>query len=342
MRLSLPKIELRLDAGKRYAGIHITPIVAKAGKNAVVQKFLWEGIDNKSVEIQEHKTQSVPTVTVINRSKETFLGYRGSIIRGGGQNRQLVHSFVLPEGATLDIPVQCIQHGRWNPHQSKEFSSKAGDITSSTLRFQKKSQHETWRTIDETSTLSGTTSHTQDYTVVHDYLLGSADEMKHATSQISGTDRASDSKRSKSRERAQQIAKDFAEPIVEQVGLYVTMVDPFDWKEGKVRLIHSIELFTAPELYRKVHKDLIASFAMDAALLQNDEVSAHFYEDKMPDKLQTDTFDGLVKQVLDSPWKKQEKIGSEARHELTAADNFGEMVSSGEELLHLMYASYVS
>lgn len=338
MSIVMPDVKLKIENARQYPGIHIVPVVSGKPQKVAVNRFLWEGLADKSIEIKEKQHHTVPSVTVINHGSEDFLGYRGSVIRGGGQNRQLLHSFVLPKGATMEIPVQCIQHGRWNPHQSKSFSSKPGDVTSSTLRFSKKSQEETWHTIHETSVMSGTTSCTEDYTVAFDTLIGNRDDMSRATSQLTATDRQGEEVRERSRSRAQEIIKDWDNAVPEQIGIYVIMLDPFEWKSGNMKLLQCLELFAAPSLYQKAHKDIIASFAVDAALLPQDEISQHFYEAKMPPEIDGDMFFKLVGKIRESPWQQHQNIGSENRHETGIANSFGEVISQSETVLHLMYS----
>jgi hypothetical protein len=340
MGFALPDVKPHIESAKQYPGIHIIPVLGTNKQNVEVRRFLWEGLADKSVEIKERQNVSVPSVTVVNHSTENFLGYRGSVIRGGGQNRQLLHSFVLSKGVSMDIPVQCIQHGRWNPHQSKSFSNKPGDVTSSSLRFSRKTQEETWHTIHETSVMSGTTSCTDDYTVASDTLVGNREEMAHATSQLTSTDRHGNEVRERSRSRAQTIIQDWVKNIPNQLGLYVIMLDPFEWKSGNMKLMHCLELFVSPELYEKAHKDLISSFAIDAALLPQDEISQHFYEEKMPPEIDTEMFNKLLEKIRSAPWQQNRNIGSESRHETDANHAFGEAISQSDTMLHLMYSCH--
>lgn len=333
--MKFPDVELATEYTRSYPGIQVTPIVAKQARDSSVQRFLWEGIEDKSVEIEEQKNSNVPNVTLINHSTERFLGYRGSIIRGGGQNRHLVHSFVVPEKSHIDIPVQCIQHGRWNPHQSNKFSTKSGDITSSSIRFQNKSQQETWRSIRETTTLSGTISMTEDFTVLRDCLVGTPEEMETATSSLAATDSKTHEQRQKSRDRAQKILSDLEQPLPNQVGVYVTVVDPMEWKQGKVTLIYCVEIFASPQLYGKAHKDIISSFAVDIALLPEGDPRLE------PIAMDEGKFKQLLKEIEGGKWKEDRNIGKEKRFELKSPSPqpFGESIVLENDLVHLMYSS---
>lgn len=339
MELNLPDIELAVEQSYCAAGIQVTPIILKQQQNPPVQRFLWEGLEDHSVEIKERQSSSVPMVTLINHKQEKFLGHKGSVIRGGGQNRQLVHTVVVPEGATMEIPVQCIQHGRWNPYQNREFTSKRGETTSPSLRFYAKNQSETWHTISETSTMSGTVSITADYTTTSDFLVGSHEEMHQSTQSIRFQDKGSQEKRTHSRDRAQKMIDD-CKNIPGQVGLYVVMVDPLRWKEGKVSALSCIEIFGSPELYQKTHRDIVASFALDAVLLPDDENSSNLYRKELGEKVDKEKFAKFVESIHKASWQEAKSIGHEQRQETTSRHFFGETVSLGKDILHLMYSSY--
>lgn len=321
-------LELALEHTRSYPGIQITPVISKKARSSKEHRLLWEGVESQSVKIQEKSSSSVPEVELINTTEETFIGYKGSIIRGGGQNRQLLHSFVVPKKASIKIPVQCIQHGRWNPNQQKNFSSKSGDVTSSSLRFSKKSQMETWNNITETATHSGTTSFTEDYTVMHDFMFGNQQESQTAVSSMTVSGVHFEKKREESREKAQQILKE-TEPIEGQVGVYIHLVSPEDWKKGNIKRKEFMEVFASPSLYQKVHKDVLTSFVADAAILPKEE------KFEIP-PVEKDQFQKFLEKIQNSAWKEKEKIGVEKRQEIASSEIFGESISDGEEIVHLM------
>ncbi|NUM33328.1 MAG: hypothetical protein HUU50_02190 [Candidatus Brocadiae bacterium] len=323
-------LELALEHTKSYPGIQITPVIAKNGRFSKERKLLWEGMESNSVKIQEKASSSVPEVELVNESEETFIGCKGSIIRGGGQNRQLLHSFVVPKKASIKIPVQCIQHGRWNPHHSRQFSNRSGDVTSSSLKFSKKSQMETWQNITETATHSGTTSMTEDYTITHDFMFGDHREAQTALSSMTSTGMKLEKKREESRERAQKILQE-TEPIEGQVGVYIHLISPEDWKKGEVKRKEFMEIFASQELYKKVHKDVLTSFVADAAMLPKDEPKI-----EIP-ALEKEQFSRFLQKIQQAPWKDKEKIGSEKRQEIVnSSEVFGESIYDEEEMVHLM------
>jgi hypothetical protein len=60
---------------------------------------------------------SGPTVGLLTAKNPTPLPYvllEGTIVDGGWQHRVLVHSVLVGAAAQLDLPVRCVEAGRWN------------------------------------------------------------------------------------------------------------------------------------------------------------------------------------------------------------------------------------
>jgi hypothetical protein len=61
--------------------------------------------------------ESGPTVELLTAKNPTPLPYvllEGTIVDGGWQHRVLVHSVLVGANAQLDLPVRCVEQGRWN------------------------------------------------------------------------------------------------------------------------------------------------------------------------------------------------------------------------------------
>lgn len=60
---------------------------------------------------------SGPNVELLTAKNPTALPYallEGTIVDGGWQHRVLVHSVLVGANAQLDLPVRCVEQGRWN------------------------------------------------------------------------------------------------------------------------------------------------------------------------------------------------------------------------------------
>ncbi|MFM2182331.1 MAG: hypothetical protein RJB61_625 [Actinomycetota bacterium] len=66
------------------------------------------------VEIVEQPNATVPTLRATNLSNQPVLLVEGQVVRGGQQDRVLNVSIVVPAGQSIDIPVSCVEQGRWS------------------------------------------------------------------------------------------------------------------------------------------------------------------------------------------------------------------------------------
>ncbi len=71
-------------------------------------------LDGSVVSVIERPSASVPEVIVENSSESPALVTAGSLIQGGQQNRTLNVSVLVPPRSMLDVPVSCVEAGRWS------------------------------------------------------------------------------------------------------------------------------------------------------------------------------------------------------------------------------------
>ena len=64
--------------------------------------------------ITERPDAEVPTLQVYNPTPNPVLLVEGETVTGGRQSRTLNVSVLVPAGSTLDIPVSCVEQGRWS------------------------------------------------------------------------------------------------------------------------------------------------------------------------------------------------------------------------------------
>jgi len=67
-----------------------------------------------SIQVTEHVSADVPTLTVTNNDQQPVLLLEGEIVNGGLQDRILNTSVIVPAGASIDLPVSCVEHARWS------------------------------------------------------------------------------------------------------------------------------------------------------------------------------------------------------------------------------------
>ncbi|BBM85195.1 ARPP-1 family domain-containing protein [Candidatus Uabimicrobium amorphum] len=310
--MRIPNIYADFSHQQRLKNVMMVPIISREPKNErEIKCFLWQGMQDGEVEVQERASgYLVKSITAKNLSEKRFLGYRGNILRGGGQNRHLQHSFILGAGTT-DLPVQCIQEGRWNPNREQKFHTKGAETTLSAMRFQNNSQRKIWETIYRTTHNTGTISPTQDFTVLQDALLSN-----NTTSNLDN-EVTSDIK---------SLLNKIPAPLENQVGIVVVLPPS---KDGDYHSYH-LELHYSPQLYRLVHKDLLSSFVIDSGSL-NTAALPKFTETE---------FQQMLSSIVEAEWHFFTPVGEEICWRLPLSSMaFGEAVFDEETIVHLMYAS---
>jgi hypothetical protein len=128
---------LRLGEPIRSRALAIIPVYGGDGIAAVAYRTLSDALASGEVLISEHAHASVPTLKVINQGTLPVLILDGDEVVGGLQNRVVNTTLLVPARSSFDLPVSCIEHGRW--HQSRAtFAS--GEAVHPSLRRQKVEQ----------------------------------------------------------------------------------------------------------------------------------------------------------------------------------------------------------
>jgi len=88
-------------------------------------RTLDEAMQAKEIEVKEaSEGGSVPTLTVHNTGKLPVLLVTGEELIGAKQNRVLNTSLLVPAESELQIPVSCVEQGRWH-YTSGSFASSS-------------------------------------------------------------------------------------------------------------------------------------------------------------------------------------------------------------------------
>ena len=91
-----------------HEGITLIPIFAPEGRRSNI------AIAGDELVVSELETPTVPQLQVHNPTKGDLLIPAGKILSGGRQTRVVNVSIVVPAGATIVIPVSCVEAGRWS------------------------------------------------------------------------------------------------------------------------------------------------------------------------------------------------------------------------------------
>jgi hypothetical protein len=74
------------------------------------------------VSVTELPHAEVPTVQFVNTGGRKVLVPSGMVIEGGHQNRVVNVPVIMAGGSTLEVPVSCVQAGRWGGGQEFRFA----------------------------------------------------------------------------------------------------------------------------------------------------------------------------------------------------------------------------
>ena len=118
---------------------------------------------------------SVGTIRVLNKSESYLAIFDNDIIVGAKQNRVAKSTVIIPPFEAINLPVYCVERGRWHYENSHKFQ-KSEHSLSPLIREKKimmmKSgntrdiQHEVWSDVDELSHKLNAFSSTSNFTDV--------------------------------------------------------------------------------------------------------------------------------------------------------------------------------
>lgn len=128
-----------------------------------------------------NESGNVNKLRVTNNSQHYLFFMDGDILSGAKQNRVLNTSLFIAPFSETEIPVSCVEKGRWN-YKSKNFSS-TNFTAPHNIRFNKNrqttqslrnrmnysaDQHSIWKEVDKYEKYYGYHSHTKDLTMLYE------------------------------------------------------------------------------------------------------------------------------------------------------------------------------
>ena len=134
--LSLAPYLANLAVGDAIGHLNLTLMPLRGEGHGLIEYLLAEqAIASGQLTVSEiSQSGSVPELLVTSTTEQMILLLDGEELVGAKQNRILNTSILLPPGAKLNIPVSCVEQGRWRSVSAK-FS--AGGYATLALRARK-------------------------------------------------------------------------------------------------------------------------------------------------------------------------------------------------------------
>jgi hypothetical protein len=113
---------LEVSEPQEANGLQVFGLRSKPGKE-MKYATMDEALGSQLLEISEIGQEgTVPAIRAVNKSDAMVFLMAGEQLVGAKQNRILNASIMVPPRETLDIPVSCVEAGRWR-HRSHVFGS---------------------------------------------------------------------------------------------------------------------------------------------------------------------------------------------------------------------------
>lgn len=169
---------LQLGPAHEVAGLEVWPLLHPSAL-AEADLLAAEAIAAGLVDIREKDGGTVQELTATNRASRPVILFEGDVLLGAKQNRMVAHTVVIVPGATIVVPVGCVERGRW-AWRTQAFGS-SGRMAEAALRRSAKvslsaargtsgraalDQQALWAEVDVALAGSGVHSPTSDYVEV--------------------------------------------------------------------------------------------------------------------------------------------------------------------------------
>jgi hypothetical protein len=222
----------RVRVGRPYTVKNLTVFPLQVAPPSLLSDYMTldEALSRGYIEILEEEHPDVRSVLVRNNSPHHIFLMAGEALGGGKQNRLISEDVLLaPHGRPVRVPVYCIEKGRWSEGR-RDFGSGKLMAPSSVrgLAQEKASQRALWDRVSGLLAETGTRSENENLAAVYDNEKVAAEIAR--------------------------FRRDVRIPFGETVGCVVVV-------NGR---ISGADVFTSPELFRRLWEKLLDSYAVEA------------------------------------------------------------------------------
>jgi hypothetical protein len=150
--------------------IKARPSLAKEFKDMGNYKTLEEAIRQSGIIVKEISASgTVNTLNFTNKSNHTIRLCMGDVVKGGKQDRVIEKDTLIAPGKTMNLPVYCVESGRWSASRTGNTFSGYHSNISNTVRksiVKEKSQGKVWEKVADINKANNTNTNTGTYTAV--------------------------------------------------------------------------------------------------------------------------------------------------------------------------------
>lgn len=113
-------LDVTLAAPQRHESLTVFPLIAR-GPAELPYELMADAINAGTLRITEVGSGTVPELYAVHEGDVPVLVLDGEQLIGARQNRMTNRSILLPANSKTNIPVSCMEQGRWH-FQSEHFS----------------------------------------------------------------------------------------------------------------------------------------------------------------------------------------------------------------------------
>jgi len=192
-------LDVKVGDGVAVGGLRVFPLI---GENVGGPPYLTgpEAYGAGLIEVNELDPPEVPLLAVTNLADVPILLVEGEMLIGGDQNRTMNVTVLCPSRALIDVPVSCVEAGRWGARRAMSASrrhapgslraAKTANLEPGTGSDpgRRSDQRRVWDEVDRQSSAHGVHSDTSSLDdvqkEVEDRMAGELDQIEPLPGQI--------------------------------------------------------------------------------------------------------------------------------------------------------------
>jgi hypothetical protein len=220
---------VRVGAPIARGNLTVFPLSLRRAPAAEDHLMLDEALAQKQLFIEEAGAHgSVNALEVVNRSDHPVVLVGGELLLGGKQDRIVARSLVLRPRSRTEVPVFCVEHGRWSGGKSFELAGAMGHTELRKLAMSG-DQQRVWNEVARENARLGAATPSDTYRAAARKLDADVGPL--------------------AREIGAELARDAS-----TAGIAVAI-------DGEVV---AVEWFASPRLFARIREKLVASYAAQA------------------------------------------------------------------------------